>query len=150
MLAFIWFLLGILMDPTPRYEQLATDHFFDTIWKQKYQDFNVVEFDNKTDTSIHVGHIYGCEKWSTGEKKAFEKGKTKEQIQLEPKGNNIRIKKISNSNRLKLFIGKYIQSSDEYVVQIEVYKPYSFVNHYFIKFDKDGRIIDSCEFDEII
>jgi len=49
-----------------------------------------------------------------------------------------------------LAIGTRIQIGDSYVVQMTVYKPLEFVDHYFIKFDTDGRIIDKCEFNEQI
>ena len=84
------------------------------------------------------------------DKKEIENGKTNEIIELTSKHPDISIKKKSNSKRLKLTIGTKIQFGDTYVVQMTVYKPLEFVDHYFIKFDKDGKIIDQCEFNEII
>jgi hypothetical protein len=83
-------------------------------------------------------------------KMEIEKAATKLQIQLDQPRTNILIKRTSKSKRLKLFIGTRIQVGDTFVVQIEVYKPNEFVNHYFIKFDKGGNIIDRCSFGEII
>ena len=151
MLTIIYILLGtILTDSTPSYEQLTADYFFGTIWKEKYQDYKSIEFANETDTTVHVGHVYGCPDWSEKEKKEVKDGRTIKQIKLNCKPTDITIKKRSNSKRLKLLIGTKIQLDDTYVVQLTVCKPLEFVDHYFIKLDKDGRIIDKCEFNEII
>ena len=151
MLTIIYILLGtILTDSTPSYEQLTVDYFFKTIWKQKYAGFKSIEFENQTDSKMYVGHIYGCREWDEMDKKEIENGKTNEIIELTSKHPDISIKKKSNSKRLKLTIGTKIQFGDTYVVQMTVYKPLEFVDHYFIKFDKDGKIIDQCEFNEII
>ena len=151
MLTIIYILLGtILIDSNPSYEQLTADYFFATIWKEKYKDYKSIEFENRTDSTIYVGHIYGCREWSEGDKKEIQNGKTTEQIELNSKPTNISIKRKSDSKRLKLTIGTRIQLGDTYVIQITVYKPLEFVDHYFIKFDNDGKIIDKCEFNEII
>lgn len=151
MLTIISIILGtILTDSTPSYEQLTADYFFGTIWKEKYQDYKSIEFENKTDTAVYVGHVYGCRNWSEEEKEEIKNGKTKEQIFLSCNSADISLKKRSNSKRLKLKIGTKIQLGDTYVVQLTVYKPFEFVDHYFIKLDKDGKIIDRCEFNEVI
>ena len=151
MLTIIYILLGtILTDSTPSYEQLTADYFFATIWKEKYKDYKSIEFDNRTDTGTYVGHVYGCKNWADQDKKEIEKKKTYEQITLNSQPRDISIKKRSNSKRLKLIIGAKIQLGDTYVVQVTVYKPLEFVDHYFIKLGKDGKIIDKCEFNEII
>jgi hypothetical protein len=137
-------------DSTPSYEQLTADYFFGTIWKEKYKDFKSIEFENKTDTSIYAGHVYGCKNWDDKDKKEIEKGKRGDQIKLNSKSNDISIKKRSNSKRLKLIIGTKIKLGDMYIVQVTVYKPLRFVDHYFIKLDEGGKIIDMCEFNEVI
>jgi hypothetical protein len=141
---------AILTDPTPSFEQLTADYFFETIWKEKYGNYRSIEFENKTDTSIYAGNVHGCGEWDEADKIEIAKGKTKEQIQLHSKPPNVSIKRKSNSKRLKLTIGTKARLGDAYVVQIIVYEPFEFVNHYFIKFDKDGKIIGKCEFNEII
>ncbi len=151
MLTIIYILLGtILTYSTSSYEQLAADYFFGTIWKEKYQDYKSIEFENKNDTTIYVGHVYGCEEWTETDKKEIQKGKTNTQIVLNSKPTDILIKKRSNSKQLKLRVGSKIQLGDTYVVQMTVFKPLEFVDHYFIKMDKDGKIIGKCEFKEII
>ena len=83
MLTIIYILLGtILTDSTPSYEQLTADYFFGTIWKEKYQDYKSIEFANETDTTVHVGHVYGCPDWSEKEKKEVKDGRTIKQIKL--------------------------------------------------------------------
>ena len=151
MLTIIYILLGtILTDSNPSYEQLTADYFFGTIWKEKYKDYKSIEFENKTDSTIYVGHVYGCSNWNEGDKKEINSGRTTKQIVLTSNPTDISIKGRTNSKRLKLIIGTKIQLGDKYVVQMTVYKPFEFVDHYFIKFDKDGKIIDMCEFNEII
>lgn len=151
MLTIIYILLGtILTDSNPSYEQLTADYFFGTIWKEKYQDYKSIEFENKTDTTVYVGHVYGCRNWSEGDKKEIKDGRTTKQIELNCKPTGISVRGKSNSKRLKLLIGTKIQLGDTYVVQVTVYKPLEFVDHYFIKLDKKGKIIDRCEFNEII
>jgi hypothetical protein len=151
MLTIICFLLGtISTDSTPNYEQLTADYFFGTIWKQKYVDYKSIEFDNRTDTSIYIGHVYGCKEWTEGDKKEIKKGKRKGLVELHSRPTDISIKKRSNSKRLKLTIGTKIRLGDTFIVQIDVYKPFEFVDHYFIKLDEDGKIIDQCESNEII
>ena len=151
MFTIIYILLGtILTDSTPSYEQLTADYFFGTIWKEKYKDYKSIEFENKTDSTISIGHIYGCEKWTETDKKEIKKGKTNKQIVLNSKPTDTTIKKRSNSKRLKLIIGTKIQLGDDYFVPMIVYKPLEFVDHYFIKLDKDGKIVDQCEVNEVI
>ena len=151
MLTIIYILFATLStDLTPSYEQLTADYFFETIWKEKYQDYKSIEFDNKTDTAIYVGHVYGCHAWNQSDKQDIKNGKTTRQIVLNCKPTDISIRSRSNSKRLKLLIGTKIPLGDTYVVQLAVYKPLEFVDHYFIKMDKDGKIIDKCEFNEII
>jgi hypothetical protein len=152
MLTFsLWFLLFTGLDgSTPDYEQLTADYFFDTIWKQRYKDYRSIEFDHKTDTSSYLRHVYGCGKWTNEDKKEIVEGKTQELVELNSRPTNTLIKKRSGSNRLKLMIASKIRLGDTYVVEMAVYKPFEFVDHYFIKFDKTGKIIDRCEFNEII
>ncbi|MEX2230999.1 MAG: hypothetical protein WD824_02470 [Cyclobacteriaceae bacterium] len=150
MLTIIFFIASISTNSTPNYEQLAVDYFFDTIWKEKYGAYKAIEFDNRTDSSIFVGYIYRCPEWTKEEKIEIEKGQTKRQIDLTHKQKNVSVKRTSQSRRLKLFIGTSIKFGETNIVQIRVYKPFEFVEHYFIKFDTAGKIIDKCEFGEII
>lgn len=151
MLTIIYILFGtILTDSNPSYEQLTADYFFGTIWNEKYQDYKSIEFENKTDTTVYVGHVYGCKNWSERDKKEIKDRRTTKQIELNCKPTGVSIKRRSDSKRLKLLIGTKIQLGDTYVVQMTVYKPLEFVDHYFIKLDRDGKIIDRCEFNEII
>ena len=43
-----------------------------------------------------------------------------------------------------------IKLGDNCAVPFIVYKPREFIDHYLLKFDKDGRIIDKCEIKEIM
>jgi hypothetical protein len=151
MLTILLFLFGTIpTDSTPKYEQLTTDYFFNTIWEQKYQDYKSIEFVSQTDTSLYVGHVYGCKQWTEPDKKHIQKGSKNKPVNISAESAYISIKRRSNSKRLKLTIGTRIQLGDTYVVPITVYKPFEFVDHYFIKFDQQGQVIDKCEVNEII
>ncbi len=140
-----------LTDPNPTYEQIATDYFFDSIWTKKYQDYRAVEFKNKSDTGIYVGHVYaGCKEWSKEDKEQMQVGMTEEEVELNCKLSNISIKKYSKSKRLKVRISARVKLGDTFVVQIDVYKPLEFVDHFFIKLEVSGKIIDQCTSSEII
>ena len=105
MLTIIYILLGTnLTDSTPSYEQLTADYFFGTIWKEKYQDYKSIEFANETDTTVHVGHVYGCPDCREKDKKEVKDRRTIKQIKLNCKPTDITIKKRSNSKRLKLLL----------------------------------------------
>ena len=78
MLTITYFLLTtILTDSSQSNEQLAADYFFKTIWEQKYVNYKSLEFDYVTDTSIYVGHVYGCKEWNDGARREIEKIKKK-------------------------------------------------------------------------
>ena len=146
----IFLFVRIHSDPTPVYEELAFEYFFGTIWKQKYNGEKLVEFDRRTDSRISLGLIYGCRTWEEQFKQDFEKGRTTEVVELPSKLPNVTIRKMSDSKRLKLKIGAKVKVGDVYIIQLVVYKPLEFVDHYFLKFDLDGNIIDKCEFNEVI
>ena len=158
MMTIILFLLGtISTDSSKNYEQLTTDYFFETIWKQNYKDFRVIEFDNKADTSVYIGFIYSCEQWTNAEVKPIKELKELKrqkgisEIKLsKPPSVKVRTKKISDSRHLKLKVGTMIQLGDTYLVPFIIYELREFVDNYFLKFDKDGRVIDKCEIREIM
>jgi hypothetical protein len=151
MLTIIYLLFGtMLSDSTSGREQLAADYFFETIWQENYRDYKSIEFENKTDSTIFVGHVYGCRDWPEEDKTEIENGKPTKTILLNCKPLGISIKRRSSSRRLKLLVGRSIQVNDNYVVQVTVYKPLEFVDHYFIMLDRGGKIIDTCEFNEVI
>ena len=157
MLTILYFLLGtIWTDSTKSYEQLTVDHFFGTIWTQEYKEYKSIEFDFKTDTSVYIGAIYSCVKWDDKQIKDVEeikkmiKGQTKEQLLLTRPLTKVTVRKVSNSSRLKLRIGRVIKIEDNYVVPFIVYRQLDFVDHYFLKFDQDGHVIDKCRVNEIM
>jgi hypothetical protein len=152
MLAVAYFFFAIpLSDPGPAYEQLATEYFFETIWKERYSDYKSVEFANRTETRVWDIVVRNCIEWSAEDRKAIENGNLKEQVPINVNPGNVSIKKRkTRSTRLKLFIATKIQLADVYIVQIDVYKPMNFVDHFFIKIDKEGKIIDKCETYEVI
>lgn len=158
MMTIVLFLLGtITTDSSKNYEQLTANYFFETILKSNYNDFRLVEFDNKSDTTVYIGFVYSCESWRNTKVEAIKELKelkqpkgVKEITLTKPSSVKIKTKKISDSRHLKLKIGTMIQLGDNYLVPFIVYEPREFVDHYFLKFDKDGRIIDKCEIREIM
>lgn len=148
--SILLFIATITTDPIPNLEQLTADYFFETIWTERYSDYKSIEFDSKTNSAINGAHVYGCGAWSDNEKKEIEKEKINKEVTVRINLKNISVKKLSNSKRVKLTIGERIKVGDYYVVQMEVCKPESFVDRFFIKLDKDGQIIGKCEFYEII
>lgn len=158
MMTIILFLLGTMStDSLKNYEQLTADYFFETIWNKNYKDFKVIEFDNKSDTSVYIGFIYSCDQWRSTEARRIEELKglkrqkgLKETTLKKPSSVRIRTRKISDSRHLKLKIGTMIQLGDYYLVPFIVYEPREFVDNYFLKFDKDGHLIDKCEIREIM
>lgn len=85
------------------------------------------------------------------ELRELKKQKGVKVIQLsKPSAIEVRTKKITDSRNLKLKVGPMIKLRDNYAVPFIVYKPREFVDHYLLKFDKDGRIIDTCEIKEIM
>jgi hypothetical protein len=82
--------------------------------------------------------------------KKMIKGQTKEQLLLTIPLTKVTVRKVSKSSRLKLRIGRVIQIEDNYVVPFIVYRQLDFVDHYFLKFDQDGHVIDKCRVNEIM
>lgn len=141
----------IFTDSTDNLEQKATDYFFDNIFKSDYQDYKVVEFKNQTDTSKYYGIIHKCEIWDKDLKyliMSIEPGQTPD---VKANVKDIKIKNLKmNSGRLKVYVYSKVKVSDNYFVSIATYKKLHFANYYFIKFDRDGNIIETCKTGEII
>jgi len=63
----------------------------------------------------------------------------------------IKVKKIrKNSARLKVYVYSRIKVDNCYFVSIATYRKLRFTGYYFIKFDGEGNIIETCETGEII
>jgi hypothetical protein len=56
-------LTTILSDTPDSLEQKACDYFFDNIFRQEYEDYKVIEFQNQTDTSKYCGIVHQCKNW---------------------------------------------------------------------------------------
>lgn len=138
----------ICSQPAKTYEQVSVDYFFKTIWKSEYKDYKKIEFAQKTDTTLYSGNVYGCKEWGKEQKEVVRTFHPHEVIALTTESRAAR--RFSGSNRLKLFVGPSIPMGENYVVQLDVYKPKQFVDHYFIEFDDSGNIIDQCKVGEII
>jgi hypothetical protein len=55
-----------------------------------------------------------------------------------------------NSGRLKVYVYSNIKVGNNYFVSISTYKKFRFTEYYFIKFDNEGNIIETCKTAEII
>ncbi|MDO1451572.1 hypothetical protein Q0590_35195 [Rhodocytophaga aerolata] len=144
-------LVIVLTDTTPAYEQLAVDHFFESLVSQKYPDLKSVELATKTDTSIHFGIVYNCTQWDEKTKKEISTLSTDAPKELKLPESSIPIKNIRDrSGRLKIYVSSRKKIGDSYVVKIMAYRKLRFVDHFFYQFDNNGRLIGSCEQSEII
>jgi predicted transcriptional regulator len=144
-------LVIVFTDTAPAYEQLAINHFFESLVFQRYPDLKSVELATKTDTSIHFGIVYNCTQWDEKTKKEIFSQSTSEPKELKIPESSIAIKKIRDrSGRLKIYVSSRKKVGDSYVVQIIAYRKLRFVDHFFYQFDNNGRLISSCEQSEII
>ena len=63
----------------------------------------------------------------------------------------LKVRKIKeNSRRLKVSVSSRIKVDNTYFVSIATYRKLRFTEYYFIRFDKDGNIIETCKTGEII
>jgi len=145
------FLTTILADTPDNLEQKACDYFFDNIFSQDYKDYKVIEFQNQTDTSKYWGIVHQCKSWDQTTKGQIISATPAKTIDIKANTVDIRIKGINkNSGRLKIYVYSHIKVGDNYYVSIATYRKLRFAEYYFIKFDKEGRIIDTCKTGEII
>jgi hypothetical protein len=138
-------------DSTDNLEQKASDYFFDNVFNQDYKEYKIIEFKNLTDTSKYYGIIHKCEDWDKETKYQIMSTKPGESVDITAKTKDVKIKNIkTNSGRLKIYVYSKVKVGDNYFVSIATYRKLHFANYYFIKFDKDGNIIDTCSTGEII
>jgi hypothetical protein len=141
----------IFSDSTDNLEQKASDYFFDNFFQQDYAAYKVIEFKNLTDTSKYYGIIHKCENWDKETKYQIMSTKPSESVDIKAKTKDIKVKEIKkNSGRLKIYVYSSVKVGDNYFVSIATYKKLHFANYYFIKFNKDGNVIDTCRTGEII
>lgn len=132
-------------------EQKACDYFFSTIFRQEYQDYKVIEFQNQTDTSAYRGIVYQCKDWDQTTKGQIMSSKPARTVTIKANTQDIRVKTIrKNSARLKVYVYSNIKVGDNYFVSIATYRKLRFAEYYFIKFDSDGNIVGMCKVGEII
>ncbi len=145
------FLSILLTDTTPVYEQVALDHFFKNVISQKYPDLKSVELATKTDTSTQLWIINGCTQWDEKIRKEVSSQSTHPTKELKLPESSIPINKIrGRSNRLKLYVSPSRRAGDTYFVEVAAYRKLRFVDHFLYQFDSNGRLINTCERNEII
>lgn len=145
------FLVAVLIETSPVYEQLAVNHFFETFVSLKYPDLKSVELATKTDTSIYFGIVYNCTQWDEKTKKDILSQSPEDPRELKIPESSIPIKKIRDrSGRLKIYVSSRKKIGDTYIVKIMAYRKLRFVDHIIYQFDSNGRLIDTCEMNEII
>lgn len=141
----------IFSQSTGDLEQKACDYFFDTIFKQEYQDYKVIEFKTRTDTSKYYAIVHKCKNWDTATNVQIMSAHPSESVDVKAKLKEIKVKNIrKNSARLKISVYSRVKVGDNYFVSIAAYRKLRFANYYFFKFDKDGNIIETCKAGEII
>jgi hypothetical protein len=152
MINLTFFLLTIFPPDTPdNLEQKACDYFFNNIYSHEYKDYKVIEFQNQTDTSKYWGIVHQCKNWSQTTKEQITSATPGAMVNIKPNTTHIKVKRIrKTSGRLKVYVYSYIKVNDNYFVSIATYRKLRFAEYYFIKFDKEGNIIDTCKAGEII
>jgi hypothetical protein len=145
-------LFTVLVHNTPDgLEQKACIYFFESLFKENYDGYKVIEFENRTDTSRYWGVVYQCDNWDEKTKGNIVSTKPSNSVYVQANNTVVSTKKIQkNSRRLKMFVYSKIKVDDHYYVSIAVYKKFHFVDYYFIRFDSTGEIIDSCKTGEVI
>ena len=145
-------LTTLLSDAPDSLEQKACDYFFDNIFRQEYQHYKVIEFQNQTDASDwNIGIVHQCKNWNQAIKGQIISSTPANTVDIKANTADVRVKKIEkNSRRLKVYVHSNIKVGDSYFVSITIYRKLRFADHYFIEFDNDGNIIHICETGEII
>ena len=150
-IAAILLLTTILLDTPDKLEQKACDHFFNHIYGQEYNDYKVIEFQNHTDTSKYWGIVYQCDNWDETTKKQIVTSVPGKALVVNANVPEIKTKRIrKNSGRLKIYVHSNIQVGDNYFVAIATYRKLRFAEYFFVKFDKEGNIVETCKAAEII
>jgi hypothetical protein len=148
-LTLILFII-IFPDSTDNLEQKASDYFFDNIFKQEFQAYKVIEFKKQTDTSKY-GIVHKCGNWDKEIKYQIMSAASPKAIDIKANVKGIKVKSIGkNSGRLKIYVCSSVKVGDNYFVSIAAYRKLHFVNYYFIKFDRDKNIVETCKTGEII
>jgi hypothetical protein len=152
MINLTFFLLAISLPDRPdNLEQKACDYFFNNIFNKEYNEYKVIEFQNQTDTSKYWGVVYQCKNWDQTTREQITSATPGETVDVKANTAHIKVKRIrKTSGRLKVYVYSHIKVNDNYFVSIATYRKLRFAEYYFIKFDKEGNIIDTCKAGEII
>jgi hypothetical protein len=144
-------ILTFLSDTPDSLEQKACDYFFDNIFRQEYQDYKVIEFQNQTDTSKYRGIVHQCKNWDQTTKEQIMSSAPGKTVGVKANTTAIRVKKIKQkSGRLKVYVYSSVKVGGNYFVSIATYRKLRFTEYYFIQFDNAGNIIGTCKTGEII
>jgi hypothetical protein len=152
MIKLIIFLFPTFFSGKPaNLEQTASDYFFDNIFRENYNEYKIIEFETQTDTSQYWGVVNQCKAWDEATKSQILSAKPDAAVSVKANRTGIRIKKIrKNSARLKVYVYSNIHVGSNYFVLVAAYRKLRFAEYYFIKFDEDGNIIETCKAGEII
>lgn len=143
--------LTIFNDPVANLEQKACDYFFSNIFKNRYADYKLVEFDNLTDTTRYWGIVQNCKNWNDKTKGQIVSTTPDKSTQVTATTKVARVKRTKkNSGRLKIRVWSKIKVGDNYLVLIKTYRKLRFAEYFFIELDKEGKIVQTCEQGEII
>jgi len=147
----IFSLTSLLSDTANNFEQKACDYFFENIFTQEYKDYKVIEFQTQTDTSKYWGVVHQCENWDQTTKGKIISSTPGKMVVVKANTPNIKLRKIrKSSGRLKVYVYSRVKVDNTYFVSIATYRKLRFAEYYFIRFDKEGNIIETCKTGEII
>jgi hypothetical protein len=146
----IFLLTSLPSGTTDNFEQKACDYFFENVFNQEYKDYKVIEFQTQTDTSKYWGIVHQCENWDQTTRDKIISSTPGEMVFVKA-NTNIKLRKIrKNSGRLKVYVYSRVKVENTYFVSIATYRKLRFAEYYFIRFDKEGNVIEACKTGEII
>lgn len=151
-LLFVHILLALFIPGAePNFEQLAANYYFDNILTSKYPELKAAEIATKTDTANYSGILMTCKQWDEETRKAIFSQPIEQPKILQFPKSDIQVRKIrKRSNKIKVFVLPRKQIGDSYFVEVMAYRRHRSIDYYFLEFDKQGRLIQLCEKNEII
>ncbi|MEJ8758272.1 hypothetical protein WG947_14760 [Pontibacter sp. H259] len=151
-LLFVHILLALFASSAePNFEQLAANYYFDNILTIKHPELKAAEFATKTDTANYSGILMTCKNWDEETRKAIYSKPIEQPKVLQFPKSDIKVKKIrKRSNRIKVYVLPRKQIGDSYFVEVMAYRRHRSIDYYFLEFNKQGRLIQICEKNEII
>lgn len=133
-----------------KYEQIVLEHFFDNVFKEKYQNVTTIEFNGCTvDELSNFSLFKNCfdldkEIIAALDKKAFGNTFSIKKVDLS-RVESITFKKKKVKSKMKMYLYQANQINDSYYVILGIVKPKHFSDNYYYELDEFGKVIRWCE-----